>query len=456
MTKKLNIEDDLPGCDSQNASSVVGQQPGASCMNRFTLPLAVAFVTAFTATSQAWIEFLDGSTLPALPWIAYGNEGTKAVVDLGGTNFVLQMSSSFHTDGQDPHKSGNFYNEYYLDFSADLETVVAARFRLVGFTANGYENILSPSTPQISPSITLVDGQYWVWSMINDTAIFHLGPAVSNEWHTAYIWIRPDYSARVIWDGVTVFDGPVPADEPAVGGYVEFGSGTYWETTAGTKVDFDWVGWGVASDLPRPTLSIARLGAQVVLSWSTNDAGFVLQSNTELFSTNWTQVTNAVSVSGGRYVVTNTANAPASYYRLVARPLTFLEITFDDAPTPAQNIPSPYGGLNWSSEWFYEKEDYAGFGPQAYIGVDTSPTTATISGGTAGPFLLKSFLAASGSGATTFSLTNHGTGESANLVLTTANTPTLLTTGWTNSSSTVSVRVSDGYNGAIDNLRYSR
>jgi len=31
---------------------------------------------------------------------------------------------------------------------------------------------------------------------------------------------------------------------------VEFGSGTYWQTTAATVVDFDWVGWGDISDMP--------------------------------------------------------------------------------------------------------------------------------------------------------------------------------------------------------------
>ena len=429
---------------------------GATNMKRRTLVLGFGLLIVFTASSSAWIQFLDGSTRPPAPWITLTNEGTTTVVSIGGGNFALQMDSPFHTDAQDPHKSGNFYNEHYIDFHADLEKVVAARFRLVGFTPAGYENLLSPSTPQISPTITLVDSQYWVWSMINDAPIFHLGPAVTNEWHTAYIWIRPDYSARVIWDGVTVFDGAVPGDDPPLGGYVEFGSGTYWETTAGTRVEFDWVGWGTASDLPRPTLSMTRVGANVLLSWSTNDSGFVLQSNTNFASTTWANVTNAVSVSGTQHVVTNAAGGLARYYRLVARPLAFTEITFDDAPTPAVNIPSPYGGLNWSAEWFYEKDDFAGFGPQAYIGTDTSATTATISGGSAGPFLLRSLLAASASGTTTFSLTNHGTGESASLVLSTVNTPTLLTTSWTNSSTNVSVEVSDGYNGAIDNLRYSR
>src|SRR5439155_19591539 len=240
------------------------------------LAMAIGLGLAFTSKAQTWFQFLDGSALPDSPWVPFSNEGNTVVVAIGGGNFALEMDSPFHTDVADPHKSGNFYNEYYINFSGDLEKVGATRFRLAGFTPTGYENILSPSTPQISPGIALVDGQYWVWSMINDAPIFHLGPAVTNEWHTVYIWIRPDYTARVIWDGVTVFDGAVAADDPPVGCYMEFGSGTYWETTAGTIVDFDWVGLGDASDLPRPTLSITRAGVNVLVSWSTNDAGFVL------------------------------------------------------------------------------------------------------------------------------------------------------------------------------------
>jgi hypothetical protein len=425
-------------------------------MKRILPLLASGLMLNSTAIAQTWLQYLDGSTLPDPPWISFNNEGSSSVVDIGAGNFALEMDSTFQTDANDPHKSGNFYNEYYLNFSSDLEKVVAARFRLTGFTPSGYENILSPSTPQISPAITLVNGQYWVWSMINDTPIFNLGSAVSNEWHTAYIWIRPDFSAHVIWDGVTVFDGPVQADDPPLGGYVEFGSGTYWETTAGTVVDFDWVGWGDASVLPRPNLSITRSGVDVLLSWSTNDLGFVLQSASNPASANWATLTNGVSVVGTQYTGRDANSGPAKYYRLISRPLAFTEITFNDAPTPAVNIPSPYGGLNWSSEWFYEKDDYAGLGPQAYVGTTDSSTTGTISSEATKPFLLRSFLASSASGNTTFNLTNNAAGESATLVLTTTNTPTLLTTGWTNRSTSVSVTVSDGFNGAIDNLRYSQ
>jgi hypothetical protein len=62
---------------------------------------------------------------------------------------------------------------------------------------------------------------------------------------------RNNGTAQVWWDGEMVLDGPVPV-APDFADYVEFGSGTYWQTTAATTVDFDWVGWGDATDMPTP------------------------------------------------------------------------------------------------------------------------------------------------------------------------------------------------------------
>ena len=112
--------------------------------------------------------------------------------------------------------------------------------------------------------------------------------------------------------------------------------------------------------------------------------------------------------------------------------------------------------MDWSAEWYYESDAYAGFGPQAYLGGDTNPTTGTISGGGGGPFLLKSFLASTISGATMLSLTNNGTGESASVLLTDVATPVQVTNGWINSSTSVDVTVSDGYTAAFDDITYSR
>src|SRR5437016_1761349 len=105
------------------------------------LAMAIGLGTTFTPKAQAWFQFLDGSTIPEAPWVTFINEGNTAVVAVGGGNFALEMDSPFHTDVADPHKSGNFYNEYYIHFGSELEKVGATRFRLAGFTPTGYENI---------------------------------------------------------------------------------------------------------------------------------------------------------------------------------------------------------------------------------------------------------------------------------------------------------------------------
>jgi formylglycine-generating enzyme required for sulfatase activity len=59
-------------------------------------------------------------------------------------------------------------------------------------------------------------------------------------------------------------------------------------------------------------LSIASAGNQAVLFWPVSVTNFVLQTTTNLASTNWVNVTNAVQVTA--FTVTDTS--PASFFRL--------------------------------------------------------------------------------------------------------------------------------------------
>ena len=221
-------------------------------MERLTYLCLVGLLFASAApAAHAWISFLDGSSVPGDPWLPFINEGSTLIVDIGGGNFALRMDSPEHSDPEPSH--GNAY--YDLRFG-DTDIVGAARFRLVDFSATGKENLLAVTVGggmAIAPSITLVDGNYWVWSYTSDEPVQDLGPAVANEWHTAYILARADGRATVMWDGTFVVDGPV-TDAPSYDGYVEFGSGIYWQTTAATIVDFDWAGSGDSTDLiPEPS-----------------------------------------------------------------------------------------------------------------------------------------------------------------------------------------------------------
>jgi hypothetical protein len=218
------------------------------------LALAVGLALASTSLTHAWQSYLDGSALPTSPpWDPFANEGSTAIIDVGGGNFALRMDSPDHS-GENP-PTGTYYNEYYDTRFGDTDILAASRFRLAEFSPIGKETLLAATVggaTSVAPSITLVDGHYWVWSYTSHEPILDLGPAVANEWHEVYLLARADGTAKVAWDGAILIDGPV-TDSPDFDGYVEFGSGAYWETNARTVIDFDWVGSGDSTDLiPEP------------------------------------------------------------------------------------------------------------------------------------------------------------------------------------------------------------
>lgn len=66
-----------------------------------------------------------------------------------------------------------------------------------------------------------------------------------------------------------------------------------------------------------PVLNLAAAGGQVQLSWPTNEAGFSLQSATNLSApVAWSAVTNAVAIVGTNHTVTVSSRAALNYFRL--------------------------------------------------------------------------------------------------------------------------------------------
>jgi hypothetical protein len=73
-----------------------------------------------------------------------------------------------------------------------------------------------------------------------------------------------------------------------------------------------------AFELSPPVLAISLSGTNIVLSWSTLGTGFRLQSAAGLAASNqWSSVTNTPLAAGDQLYVTNDANAPRSFYRLI-------------------------------------------------------------------------------------------------------------------------------------------
>ena len=119
------------------------------------------------------------------------------------------------------------------------------------FQPHGKENLLCLTTysstgSSPAPAITLVDGRYKLWSYVSsNTSLMDIGPAVTNAWHTAYLYARNDGKVKLWWDGSLLFDGTAPLANSYHAGYIEWGSGTTsWQHDATTTVDFDWVGYG--------------------------------------------------------------------------------------------------------------------------------------------------------------------------------------------------------------------
>jgi len=70
-------------------------------------------------------------------------------------------------------------------------------------------------------------------------------------------------------------------------------------------------------DADPPPLNLTRAGDSIVLSWPTNQPGFVLECANSLAATNgWSLLTNAVTVVGFQNFLTNTATGDSQFYRL--------------------------------------------------------------------------------------------------------------------------------------------
>jgi hypothetical protein len=146
-----------------------------------------------------------------------------------------------------------------------------------------------------------------------NTEIMDLGPAATNAWHTAHLYARNDGKVKLWWDGILRFDAMAPLVNPHHA-YIEWGSGS-WQYDATTTVDFDWVAYGNACNLPQ-WLRAARAGNNAVISWPTNATGFVLQSSDTLSPANWVNVASPVVVVGSEKTVTSRLAGTNKFFRL--------------------------------------------------------------------------------------------------------------------------------------------
>jgi hypothetical protein len=74
--------------------------------------------------------------------------------------------------------------------------------------------------------------------------------------------------------------------------------------------------WNVTVGNLPPSLTVRGEGANVVLSWPTNDSAFQLVSANNFGATSWNPVPIVPVIVNGQYTVTNSAVGAAKFYRL--------------------------------------------------------------------------------------------------------------------------------------------
>ena len=86
-------------------------------------------------------------------------------------------------------------------------------------------------------------------------------------------------------------------------------------TNSSLGFDMELIGSGFLRS--PPSLGIAQIGSDLVLSWpSVNSEGFALNSTTNLASNSWNVTTELTQTNGAQIVVTQAVDASAKFYRL--------------------------------------------------------------------------------------------------------------------------------------------
>jgi len=100
------------------------------------------------------------------------------------------------------------------------------------------------------------------------------------------------------------------------GGLLLTGNTLYGTTYEGGSTGYGTI-FSISLPVLLPQLTISPAGANVLLTWPTNAAGFTLQSSSDLSSAaNWLDSTATPTVLADHYVVTNRISAAAQFYRL--------------------------------------------------------------------------------------------------------------------------------------------
>ena len=103
-------------------------------------------------------------------------------------------------------------------------------------------------------------------------------------------------------------DGVLPAGGLILSGNILYGTAVIGGNSGGGTL--------FSISLPVPQLAITLSGANIVLAWPTNAAGFTLESTTNLLPAAWSTNLPAPVVINGQNVVTNAISGTQQFYQL--------------------------------------------------------------------------------------------------------------------------------------------
>ena len=256
--------------------------------------------------------------------IQFGGNGTSARFNLGTNVASGTLYASFVfklTDLTGLSASGVFWAGFNNSSGSQSTTPTVVGARLVTRSAPGGYNVGLDKSSGLTGNFAFATNLFSLNQVLFVVGSYQFNSAATNN-DVAQLWINPDPSTFGL-------AAPPPAsltnaagtDLGGIPSFVFFNRSS--AEPAAIIADELRIGASWASVTPpggltvAPTLYVLPLTASVVLSWTTNAAGFVLETTPDLSSSNsWSPVLLPVSILGGQYAVTNSSTSGASYFRL--------------------------------------------------------------------------------------------------------------------------------------------
>ena len=271
----------------------------------------------YTGTDAIRSLYINGSKQVGGTWGVQGSGAQNQSSLITGSG-LLQVSSGVTewSSPSDPPVSSAYGSAPYNPAPSDANAASNYYYFYNGYTAWASAPLLTNGTQYE------VDISWAAHPVHNSLASFRLDIDETNAVDGAY-W---DYIFTT--DQTKLADGSLPATAGQWSGWKNIGTFTATHLSAAFAWDFTAGNTGptttgtvrlrpvVASIAVPPTLTINKLGNDILLSWPSASTGYVLKQNSNLSPGNWTTVTAPISDNGTTKSLTILSPTGKNFYRL--------------------------------------------------------------------------------------------------------------------------------------------